>query len=357
MKFVDIVINHYLIMSQPKKAYLILALATIILLLSNCKIVFYGIEQGIGQLKLVHNSIPIDKVLKDKSYPDSMKNKLLLVKEMKSFAIDSLGLKQSKNYNTVYDQKGETIVWIMYASPKYEMTVYNWHFPIVGDLPYIGYFKKKKALKEKEKMLGKGFDIRMGTVSAWSTLGYFKDPILSNALYKTEGELAELIIHELTHSTIFLKGKAQFNENLAVFIGQEGAKLYLTSKYGENSKEFTDYIGILDDEKKFAKHIINGSEKLDSLYQTFSNEIDTIKKNELKQQKIFEIINDLDTINFYDKSIPQKIMNKIDKINNAYFAGYITYFDTQNQFEDEYFKLYSPDLKTYIKYLCEKYQK
>jgi predicted aminopeptidase len=356
MKLLHFLTNSYLIMSQPKKAVFTISLFIFILLVANCKIVFYGIEQGIGQLKLVHNSILIEDVLNDDSYPDSLKQKLLLVQQMKSFAIDSLGLNQSKNFNTVYDQKGETIVWIMYAAPRYEMSVYEWHYPVVGDLPYTGYFDKQKALKERSKMISKGYDIRIGTVTAWSTLGYFKDPILSSALFQTEGELAELIIHELTHSTLFLKGEAQFNENLATFIGEEGAKLYLIGKYGENSKEYSDYIGAMKDSKKVAQHILRGSMELDSLYKTFSENMDTTQKQSLKIAEILKIVTNLDTLDLYDTTIPLKYKNKIDKINNAYFAGFITYYDALNQFEEDYFKSYYPDLKNYINFLVEKYE-
>jgi predicted aminopeptidase len=286
-----------------------------------------------------------------------MKVKLRFVQEIKKYAIDSLGLKKSKNYEKVYDQKGETIVWIIYAAPRYEMSAYNWDYPVVGKLPYKGYFKKEKAIKERKKMILLGYDVRMGTVSAWSTLGYFKDPILSNSLYQTEGELAELIIHELTHSTIFLKGQAQFNENLATFIGEEGAKLYLIDKYGESSKEYLDYIGTLNDSKKFSQHILKGSIQLDSLYKSFTNKLDTTQKQKLKTETIYEIVKNIDTLSLYDTTISTKFLNKISLINNAFFVGYITYYESQNEFNDEYFKNYYPDLKKYIEFLIEKYDK
>lgn len=355
MKIINNLINNYLIMSQPKKILIISLMMVFVLFAANCKIVFYGIEQGIGQLKLVHNSVPIDEVLTDDSYPDSLKQKLLLVKEIKSFAIDSLGLKQSKNFNTVYDLKGDTIVWIMYAAPRFEMRVYEWHYPVVGDLPYTGYFKKEKALKERSRLISEGYDVRIGTVTAWSTLGYFKDPILSSALFQTEGEIAELIIHELTHATIFLKGEAQFNENLATFTGEEGAKLYLISKYGKQSKEYAEYIGSLKDSKMVSQHILRGSVELDSLYKTFSSEMDTIQKEFLKRTEIQKIVNNIYTLNLYDTLIPLKYKKAVKKINNAYFAGYITYYDALNQFEDDYFKSYYPDLRSYIKFIVEKY--
>jgi len=361
MKLINLIfskiLNKFLIMSQPRRAVLLFFLLIFTLLLANCKIVFYGVEQGIGQLKIVHNSVLIDEVLNNPNAPDSLKERLRLVQDVKNYAIDSLGLKPSKNFNTVYDQKGEPIVWIIYAAPRYEMLVHEWHFPVIGDLPYIGYFDKKEALAEAKKMNDKGFDTRVGTVTAWSTLGYFQDPILSNALFQSVGDVAELVIHELTHATLFVKGKAQFNENLATFVGETGAKKYLISKFGENSKEYLDYIGAMKDSKKIAKHILLGSKQLDSLYKSFSIDLDTIQKNKLKKAMISKIINNMDTIDLYDTIIPQNFKSKVDKINNAYFAGYITYYEKQNEFDDEYFKTYSPDLKSYIRFLITKFGK
>jgi len=356
MKLKNIIITKFLIMSQPRRAVLMFCLLIISFLLANCKVAFYGIKQGIGQLKIVHNSILITEVLNDPNAPDSLKERLKLVQEIKKYAIDSLGLKPSKNFNSVYDQKGEPIVWIIYAAPQYEMVVHQWYFPIMGHLPYIGYFDKKEAIAEANKMIAKGFDTRIGTVTAWSTLGYFRDPILSVALFQSIGDITELIIHELTHATLFVKGEAQFNENLATFVGETGAKKYLISKYGENSKEYSDYIGEIKDSKKIAKHILNGAKQLDSLYKTFTADLDTIQKNKSKKAMILQIINNMDTLNLYDSIIPQNFKQRVSKINNAYFAGYITYYEKQNEFDTEYFDSYYPNLKAYIKYLIEKYE-
>lgn len=349
-------INKIKKMSKLQKTLWIILIFFIILISINCKVVIYGIEQGIGQLKIVNNSIPIDEVLNDPNAPDSLKEKLRLVQEIKNYAIDSLGLKPSENFNTVYDQKGQPIVWIIYAAPEFEMSVYEWHFPVIGDLPYIGYFKKEKALKEVSKMNEKGYDTRMGTVSAWSTLGYFNDPILSNALFQSEAEVAELIIHELTHATIFLKGEAQFNENLATFVGVEGAKLYIIQKYGKNSKEYSDYIGMMKDSEKVTSHILRGSKQLDLLYKTFIDTQLDEQKILMKNNAILKIVTTMDTLDLYDTIIPQNYKNKIDKINNAYFAGFITYYDTKNEFEEKYFLEYYPNLKKYINYLVDYYK-
>ncbi len=324
-------------------------------MLSNCKIVFYGIEQGIGQLKLVNNSVPIEKIMEDSLYADSVKNRLRFVAEVKQYAIDSLGLKKSKNYTTFYDQHGEPIVWIVFAAPKYKMEAYNWKYPVVGKLPYKGYFKKEKAENEASKMREKGFDVRVSTVSAWSTLGYFRDPILSNVLFRSKGELAELIIHELTHATLYVKGEAQFNENLATFIGVNGAKKFLISKYGKNSEEYFEYTGKLEDEEKLASYFLDATKKLDNLYNTFEG-ITDVQKDSLKNEKINEIIISLQDISFFDKEIPSRFLAKKDLINNAFFAIYITYYMDLYQFEEQYKNEFNSNIKEYMLFITEKYK-
>ena len=343
-------------MTTNNPIFRIILILILILLLSNCKIVFYGIEQGIGQLKLIHNSVPIEEAVEDSIFADSLTEKLLLIEEIKRYAIDSIGLKESKNYTTVYNQKGKPIVWIIYATPRYIMKAHLWKYPVVGELPYIGFFKKHKAKKEIEKFEADGFDVRVGTVSAWSTLGYFKDPILSNVLYKSEGEIAELIIHELTHVTLFVKGEAQFNENLATFVGVTGAKKFLISKYGKNSKQYNEYIEILHDSEILANYFLKGGQKLDSLYNTFADETSEKIKEKQKKVLINNIIRSIDSLELFDKTLPEKFQKNIDKLNNAFFIGYIMYYTDVSALKNEYNQNFDQNLKKYMSYLCEKYK-
>jgi predicted aminopeptidase len=326
-----------------------------ILLISNCKLVSYGIKQGVGQIRIVRNARPIPEMMSDPKIPDSLKIKFKLVEEIKRFAYDSLGLIPSKNYNTYYDQKGKPLAWVAIGCDAYKMKAYEWKFPIVGKLPYKGFFKEEEAIEEANKLAEKGYDSRVATVSAWSTLGYFKDPILSTMLDQSEGQIARLIIHELTHSTLFIKGKAQFNENLATFIGDEGTKQYLKSKYGLESPEYKQYIGEISDSEILSTHILGGAKRLDSLYAQFKPDLpDSVKKNQ-KNSLIKEIIFDLDTIHFFEPHSFKRIQSKLP--NNAFFIGYITYNQDQDQIWDDFINKFNSDFKAYLKYLEDKYKK
>ncbi len=350
------IIRKWRAMGLFKKIFLGILMLLLIFLIGNCKLVGYGIEQGIGQIRIIRNARPIPEILKDSVISDSLKRKILLVEEIKRFAIDSLGLNTSENYNTFYDQKGKPILWITVGSQPYKIESYTWKFPIVGRVPYKGFFNKEDATREAEKLNAKGFDSRVGTVSAWSTLGFFKDPILSDMLDQSEGQIARLIIHELTHSTLYVKGDAQFSENLATFIGDEGAKFYLQQKYGAASKEYQEYLGELNDLEKFSDHILRGSMLLDSLYTSFKPDLTDSLKKEQKYKLIQKIMNELDTINFYVPTKFSRLQNPNSLPNNAFFVGYITYHKDQGVIWDDFSSEFNSNFKAYLSYLKSKYQ-
>src|SRR5690606_16862314 len=135
----------------------------------------------------------------------------------------------------------------------------EWKFPLLGSFPYKGFFEYDMALKEKAKLDGDSLDTNIGVVGGWSTLGWFKDPILSNMLLRSEGDLSDLIIHELTHGTLFVKDSVDFNENLATFIGKKGARRFLKQVFGVNSKEYIQYEEGSKDSERFTSHILRGT--------------------------------------------------------------------------------------------------
>ncbi len=337
--------------NRHTRILIFLALLLMSVSFGGCRMFFYGMQQGIGQAKILIKARPIRKVLADENYPDSVKQQLQLIQEIRQFAIDSLGINDSKNYTTFYDQHNKPILWVVVASKPYTLVAYQWKFPFLGKLEYKGFFDKKKAIKESKKIQALGHDTRIGTVGAWSTLGYFKDPILSNILKRSDGQIAELIIHELTHATVFIKGEAQFNENLATFIGEEGAKRFLIYKYGRGSVKHTKYLGELNDNQMFAKHILRGSKQLDSLYAKFPDNMLAIQKDSIKTEMIFSIMQSLDTIHFYNKLSYRHLQKRESLPNNAFFISFKTYRDRLAEFREKFAVQFHSDFQLYMKYL------
>ena len=339
-----------------KKILLGLLAVIVIFLLINIKLVSYGIQQGLGQLEMVRNAVPIDDLLKDPEYPDSLKQKLLIINGIKRFAIDSLGLKNSPNYNAVYDLKGRATAYVVQAAEKYRVKKYVWKFPIVGRLPYKGFFDENDAKKEAESLKKQGLDVRIVNPGGWSTMGWFKDPILSNMLRKDEANLAELIIHELTHSTIFVKNNSELNENIADYVGENGAKFYLKSKYGDSSAVLLKYKNSIEDNLLLANYFLHSAKKLDSLYctETFLSLPDTMKDVE-KQKFISQIIDGIDSLDFkaLDKTKIKK--NKLKNVNNTFFTGYMTYYNKKDSLEIQCKKYFGGDFLRQLDFLKKKY--
>jgi predicted aminopeptidase len=296
------------------------------------ELIYYGFSQLHGQLNIVLNSEPVADVMSRSSTPDSIKYKLAYIQEVRKFAVDSLGLKDSKNYTTFYDQQGKPALWVITACAPFEMKPYEWEFPFLGSVSYKGFFKKERGIPELNEIKSKGFDVDYSSTSGWSTLGWFKDPILSGMLQRKEGRLAELIIHELTHATLYLPGSVDYNENLATFIGEEGAKRFLMAKFGGNSKEYNEYLNIQQDEDKFGNYMVKASYRLDSLYKSMDRSKSVAYNNRIKYFFIKDILLNIKKLNL---NYPEKfnmIYPGFRIPNNTFFMSYTRYREKQGEF-------------------------
>ena len=329
-----------------KKILLFISVILTLTIILFREMIAYGIDQALGQLEIIKDSRPIAIVMEDPEVADSLKQKIALIQEVRDFAFNELGLEQSDNYTTFYDQKGQTILWNLSASASYSFEAYKWSFPILGSFPYKGFFDLEKAKEEYEYLKDQGYDVRIRPVGGWSTLGWTTDPILSNMLKRNNGSLAELIIHELTHSTLFVKDDIVFNENLAAFIGERGAIDFMKIKYGEESAELIEYIKSEDDSKNFRSHMLQSAQLLDSLYQNFNEEMNDSLKSFKKHLIIDQVISSVDTLDFYDPRY-YKIFSK-SRPNNAYFMSYLRYYSSEDSLKTILSNEYQYDLKGFI---------
>lgn len=338
-----------------KRIFLALLFLLIFVIVANWELVNYALQQGKGQLHIIRNAKPVEEYLEDPFFPDSLKARLVLINKVRQYAIDSLGLKDTKNYKTLYDQKGQEVMWVVMASEPFRLKAKEWEFPVIGSVPYKGFFEKERAVSLGDELEKQGWDVNIRNPGGWSTLGWFTDPILSKMLERSEGDLASLIIHEMSHATIFVKDSIDFNENLATFIGDRGAEKFLISTYGPRSAEYITYMNEDKDYVMFADHMLRGSEELDSLYQTISPDDPIEKKLRLKNEMIQQIVNSLDTLPF-SESTPKPSLRFREKLpNNAYFMNFIRYQAKQDIFEEEWKNRFQRDLKAYIAYLSDKY--
>lgn len=316
----------------------------------------YGWWQASGQLHILMNVEDVKDVMGDPLIPDSLKKGITLIEEIKKFGVDSLGLNPSDNYTTFYNQRGKPILWVVTASERYKLAAKEWKFPVIGTFPYKGFFDEAKADRQEAELLDAGYDTEINEVSAWSTLGYLKDPILSSMLYRSPGSLASLILHELTHGTLFVKNNLELNENLASFVGDWGAIRFLTSKYGADSEELKKYQFSKKYNDAYSQHILRGGRQLDSLYATFGNTKVEVGKDTLKRNVIRQIVTTADTLLGGKVTFTKKADSTETKLpNNAYFIGYQTYKSKQNTFRREFEEKFGGDFKKYMDYLKGKY--
>jgi predicted aminopeptidase len=201
------------------------------LLLSGC----YVMKQAQGQLRILSGARPIQDLLADPSVPGATKEKLRLILEVKEFGEREMGLAPSDNYTRVYDTGGEPVSHLVSACRKDRFAPHTWWFPVVGTVPYKGFFDPADAESEAADLEGRGYDVARQEVAAYSTLGWFSDPLFSPTLEAPEEEIAALVLHELTHSTLYVNGDADFNESLASFVGRQGALEFVRWRFGRGS--------------------------------------------------------------------------------------------------------------------------
>ncbi len=311
----------------------------------NFKWVKYGMIQLQGQLKINRNTIPL-KEYRSKVNDSTIHLSIDLIPEIIAYAVDSLGLKATKGYKTVYDQGKNELMWVVTGMKPFAMEPKQWKVPLVGKFNYLGYFREDLARRLEAEVQKAGYETRIRNAGAWSTLGWLKDPIYSNMLKRSPGALAEVIIHEMTHATIFVKDSVNYNENLASFIGKKGAEMFL-AHYFDDTTVVNDYKRNEADQRKFRNHMVEGYQKLDSLYKTFTPDMDSVRKSEVKYQMIMKIMHGLNDVDF---SNPEKFRYSSDRPlpNNAFFYSFKRYFGEGNEIEYEFRHNFGSDMDAFI---------
>ena len=307
-----------------------------------------------GQGKILLGAKPIEGILKRSELSENERKKLNIALHIRRFAFDSLRLYENKNYTRYYDQKGKPLLWAITGSEKYSLTPKTWKFPIVGEVGYKGFFSKEDAEYEAALLQKEGFETRIREVNAWSTLGFLNDPILSSMLNASIGDLANVLIHELSHGTIFIKDDTDESENLASFIGDQGAYLYLETYYGKDSKEYLQYKYDQEDYELLAQNMLLGAQRLDSLYKAIEQEND-MQKEAYKQKMIREIVEGLNRLPFHNPDAFKALRNTDKLPNNATFILFRQYNNKSHIYRDEFEKLADSDLKKYIDILKKRY--
>lgn len=217
-----------------------------------------------GQAEISRNAQPVAAVMHDERVPHTVKRKLAVVQDARLFSIGQLGLPGDRQYDRYTDLHRRCVSWVVYAAPEFSVKAKTWWYPALGRLEYRGYFAKSDAEGEAARLRSRGFEVHVGEVEAYSTLGWLRDPIINTFLHRSDEELAELIFHELTHVKLFLPGDTDFNEAFATANAEEGVRRWLSSKGDRQAT--AQYEARLARERKIIGLLLHTRQELERLY-------------------------------------------------------------------------------------------
>jgi predicted aminopeptidase len=202
------------------------ALATV---LTACAGPSYYAQAISGHCELLRRQQEIEPLLERSDTDPALARELRLALEMRRFAIEELGLPESDSYTRYVATGREAVTWNVVAAPEFSLQAKKWCFPVSGCVPYRGYFEKHEAERFAQKMNTKGYDVSVSPVAAYSTLGWFEDPLPDTLLEFTEEQTAAFLFHELAHQRLYVRSDAAFNEAYASFVEEKGVELWLGS--------------------------------------------------------------------------------------------------------------------------------
>lgn len=209
---------------------LLLISIVFILLGSGCSNLGYYSQQVSGHLGLMWSRVDINDLLQDEKTAQPLKSKLQLVLQIRDFASDELSLPKNDSYRSYVELDRPHVVWNVVAAPEFSLELDKWCFLFVGCVSYRGYYSEEKALAFAEPLRAQGKDIYVPGVSAYSTLGWFDDPMLSTLIQRTEPRLAGLVFHELAHQLLYIKDDTAFNESFAKAVEIEGVRRWMQQR-------------------------------------------------------------------------------------------------------------------------------
>lgn len=333
---------------MKKKA--ILANVVLALFLTSCGVeeFNYVVSQAPGQIMLLFGRAPIKRVLKSKDLDPEVRRKLELALDIKKYSENDVGLVQNKSYTVYRKLDREALSYNLTACPKLSLAPLRWQFPYVGEMPYLGFFKKADADKKEAELEKQGYDVYVRRVSAYSMLGIVSDPLYTPMLKYEDADLANTIIHELAHGTIWAKGYPEFNENLALFIGNQGSLDYLTSRYGKDSAQVKFALGSNQDDVTFQNYLAQLEKQLKELYGR--TDLSDQQKLKMKDEVLAQTKKD-----FKDNWIPKMKTDSYNRwpnveLNNATVASRLVYFHDLSLYEKVYEKNGS-DLKKTVEFI------
>ena len=232
----------------------------------------YLIRAGWAEGRILLARQPIVDVVRDPRTPPEVRDKLRLVLQARAFAADSLRLRTRESFTTFTALERDTLVLVLSGVYRDRLEAHSWWFPIVGRVPYKGFFDFEAAKRAAERLEGEGFDVHLRPASAFSTLGWFNDPLLSTSLRSDSLDLVDTVIHELTHNTFYEPGQASFNESFANCVGARGAERFFLAR--GDSASAARLVARWNDQKVLGVFWMHLAQTLDSAFKAHPTSIE-----------------------------------------------------------------------------------
>ncbi len=247
----------------PMSRYLIF-LFPLLGIATSCRTVHFYSQAVGGQYEILAKSRPNKEVLEDPESPPLLRRQIEAVEKIRQYASEYLLLPGDESYGRYADLGRKHVVWVLYAAPEFSLAPKKWFYPAIGEMDYRGYFREEDTAELASRLREERYDVLVDGVDAYSTLGWFHDPVLNTFVDYPDIDLADTIFHELTHRKVFRRGDTVFNESLASVVAEEGVKRWL--KHQGRVKELRHYEGRLVRRREFYHEIEKAKVTLRKLY-------------------------------------------------------------------------------------------
>lgn len=252
---------------MKRVSILMLAAAAMLLLaLQGCTGISYYAQSVNGHIRLLSARQDVEKLIEDPSQPRDLRAEMAAASGIRRYASDELALPDNDSYRSYVDTHRDYVTVAVFAAPEFSLTAQTWCFPVFGCVPYRGYFSKEAALKFAAETREQGLDVHVSGITAYSTLGWFSDPLLNTMFTEDETHLAGLVFHELAHQRFYVRDDTAFNEAFAVAVETTGVRKWLNDRndaaglrrYEASRRREADFIALLDGARKELRSIYAG---------------------------------------------------------------------------------------------------
>jgi predicted aminopeptidase len=291
-------------------------------LLASCSTLNYYTQAAQGQIELLSDAKPIDDWLADPTTNPKLRHRLETARQIRRFAVQEMGLPDNNSYKNYAALSRPYVLWNIVATPELSLEPLQWCFPVAGCVDYRGYYNKADAQDYARELRAEGRDVEVGGVTAYSTLGWFSDPLISTFINYPDAELARMLFHELAHQVVYVGGDSQFNESFASAVEEVGVERWLERFGNQPMREAYDRYWAR--KRDFHALLLRSRKELEQVYKSHMSDAD---KRAAKARVFARLKDDYQVLKHnwggyagYDKFFAEPL-------SNAHLASIATYSD------------------------------